>query len=73
MLCNLQTKFGLSIWRGNTLFISSIIVIHDSAACSAVDGAMYLLLAVVRAISVCRRLNQKIWTVWIRDSTFSAS
>ena len=56
-LCNLQTKFGLLIWRGNTSFIYSIIVIHDIAACSAVDSAMYSLLAVVRAISVCRLLN----------------
>ena len=51
-------KFVLLMWRGNALFISFIIVIHDTAACSAADSAMYSLSAVLRAIYVCRQLNQ---------------
>ena len=44
--------------RGNTSFLSSIIVIRGNTYLSAEDNAMYSSSAVLGAISVCRELRQ---------------
>ena len=64
--------------RGNTLIISSIIVIRDNTCLSAEDNAMYSASAVLRAISVCRELRQNMVqlaymiTIPVRDMKLSA-
>ena len=64
--------------RGNTSFISSIIVIRGNTCLSAEDNAVYSASAVLSTISVCRELRQNIGqiaymiTILVRDMTLSA-
>ena len=77
--CTLQKKFGFEIRRGNTSFISSIIVIRGNTCLSAEDNAMYSASVVLSAISVCRELRQNIEqlaymiTIPVLNMTLSAS
>ena len=76
--CTLQTKFGFEMRRGNTSFISSIIVIRGNTCLSVEDNAMYSASAVLSAIFFCRELRQNmgqlayIITIPVRDMTLSA-
>ena len=77
--CTLQTKFGFEMRRGNTLLISFIVVIRGNTCLSVEDKAIYLASAVLRAITVCRKLRQNVGqlaytiTIPVRDMTLSAS
>ena len=48
--CTLHNNFGLSMLRGNTSFVSSIIVINGNTSRKYDDNAMYYASAVLRAI-----------------------
>ena len=78
-LCTLQTRFGLSMWRGNSSFIFSNIVIHGTTARRAADSAICSLSAVLRAFSLCKQLDQKmgqfvyISTTLVCNSTLATS
>ena len=66
-LCTFQTKFGFEMRRGNTSFISSIIIIRGNTCLSAEDNSTYSASDVVSSISVCRELRQNIGTVSVHD------
>ena len=65
--------------RGNTLFISSIIVIRGSTCLSAEDTAMYFASTVLGAITICKELRQEVGqlvymiTIPVLDMKLSAS
>ena len=76
--CIFNTKFVLSMWRGDTSFISSIIVTNGNTSGKADGNSMYSASAVLRAISVCKELRQYFWqleymmTIPVHDMTLSA-
>ena len=76
---DLAYELGIFIRRGNTLLISSIIVISGNTSCKADDNSMYSAPAVLRAIFVCNEMREYMgqfaymMTIPVHNITFSAS
>ena len=68
----LSTHFGLETCMGITVCISTVTDIRDSTCFRAVNNKIYSALVVLRAISVCKELRQKHWTVDVCDNHSSS-